>query len=77
MAHLGQLWFWLFHLLPGSAWADGELAEVAEQAGKWVEHHRSESTQPNYLTRWATLYVTYEFLYLYKISFHGQLPQYG
>ena len=29
----------LFHLLPGSAWADGNLAELAEQVGKMVEHH--------------------------------------
>ena len=31
--------FWLFHPLPGSAWADGKLAEVTEQLSKIVEHH--------------------------------------
>ena len=48
--------FWMFHLLPGSAWALGKLAELAEQVGKMVEHYRSKSTQPNYPTRWNTLY---------------------
>ena len=33
--------------VPPSAWADGKLAEVAEQLGKIVEHHRSKSTQSN------------------------------
>ena len=32
------------------------MAELAEQVGKMVEHLRSKSTQPYYLTRWATLY---------------------
>ena len=31
--------------LPGSAWADGKLAEPAEQLGKMVEHLKSKSTQ--------------------------------
>ena len=42
--------------VPGSARADGKLAEVAEQLGKIEEHHRSKSTQPNYPTRWDTLH---------------------
>ena len=29
-----------------SAWADGTLAEVAEQLGKMVEHPKSKSMQP-------------------------------
>ena len=33
--------FWLFHPLPGSAWADGKLAEMSEQLGKIVEHPKS------------------------------------
>ena len=36
-------------------WADGIVAGLAEQKGKTVEHNRSKSTQPNYLTRWTTL----------------------
>ena len=46
IAGLGWLLFCLFHLQPGSAWADGKLAEVAEQLGQMVEHYRSKSTQP-------------------------------
>ena len=34
--------------LPGSAWADGILTEMAEQVSKMVEHLGSKSTQPNY-----------------------------
>ena len=33
--------------LPGSALADGKLAELTEQVGKMEEHPRSKSTQPN------------------------------
>ena len=32
LVRLGWLLFLLFHLLPGSAWADGELAKEAEHA---------------------------------------------
>ena len=39
------LWFRVFHCLPNSAWADGNLAEAAGQLGKMVEH-RNQS-QPN------------------------------
>ena len=35
---------------------DGKLAELAEQMAKMVEHLRPKSTQPNYPTRWTTLY---------------------
>ena len=35
----------MFHCLPDSAWADGNLAEVAGQLGKMLEH-RNQS-QPN------------------------------
>ena len=38
------------------AWADGKLAEVAEQLGKMVEHTKSKSTQPRFARRWVTLY---------------------
>ena len=31
----------MFHPLPGSAWADGKLTELAEQLGKMVEHPKS------------------------------------
>ena len=46
-----------FHPLPGSTRADGKLAELAEQVGKMVEHHRSKSTQPSYLVGFPTLHV--------------------
>ena len=49
----------MFHSLPGSAWADGKLEEVAEQLGKIVEHLRTKSTQPNYSSRWTTLYFVF------------------
>ena len=35
---LGWLWFWSFLCLPGSAWANGNLAELAGQQGKMVKH---------------------------------------
>ena len=56
IAGLGWLSFWQFHLLPSSAWADGKLAELAEQVDKLVEHHMCESTHPKYPTRGDTLY---------------------
>ena len=36
---LGWIWFVLFqfHPLPSSAWADGKLAEVAEQVGMYTD----------------------------------------
>ena len=37
--------FWVFHCLPNSAWADGNLAELAGQQGKMVEH--PNQSQPN------------------------------
>ena len=56
IAWLGWLRFWLFHPLPGSAWADGKLADLAEQLGKMVDHHRSNSTQQKYPSRCPSLY---------------------
>ena len=41
--------------MPGSAWADGNLAELAEQVDKMVEHYRSKATQPNYPSGCPTL----------------------
>ena len=35
----------MFHCLPDSAWADGNLAEVVRQLGKKVEHRNQ--IQPN------------------------------
>ena len=52
---MGLLGFWLFHPLPGSAWADGKLAELAEQI---VEHPKSESTQLRFARRCVTLYMS-------------------
>ena len=37
--------FWQFHLLPGSAWADGKLAELAVWLGRLVEHPKFKSTE--------------------------------
>ena len=45
----------MFHCLPDSAWADGNLAEAARQLGKLVEH-KSKSTQPRSTTTWGALY---------------------
>ena len=39
------LGFRVFHYLPDSAWADGNLAEAAGQLGKMVEHRNL--SQPN------------------------------
>ena len=49
-------WVVLTLIWARSAWADGKLAELAEQVGKMVEHLKSKSTQPNYLPRWTTLH---------------------
>ena len=62
---LGWLWFCLFYLLPCSAWADGKLAEVAKEVGNIVEHHRSNITQPNYLTRRTTVSTSVD---LFQVS---------
>ena len=45
IAGLGQFSFWLFHHLPGSAWADGKVAELAEQLGKIAEPNPSQLSQ--------------------------------
>ena len=52
----------MFHPLPGSAWADGNLAELAEQLGKMVEHPKTKSIQPRFARRWVTLYITWTYL---------------
>ena len=54
-SELGSLWFWLFHCLPSSAWADGNLAEAAGQDGGTP---KSKSTQPRSQNRWTTLYFS-------------------
>ena len=46
----GWLWFVLFHPLPSSAWADGKLAEVAEQVGKMGEYPKSKVNPTQSLT---------------------------
>ena len=47
-------------VVPGIAWADGNLANMAEQVTKEVEKLRTIiSTQPNYPTIWTTLYTVY------------------
>ena len=50
---LGWPWFWLVPSLPGSAWAYGKLAELAEQLSKMEGHPKSKSTQPRYARRWT------------------------
>ena len=42
---LGRLGFRVFHCLPTSVWADGNLAEAAGQVSKLVE--QEEQSQPN------------------------------
>ena len=42
---MGLLGFSVFHCLPNSAWAVGNLAEVAGQLGNMVEH--PNQSQPN------------------------------
>ena len=61
---MSRLIFLLFQALPNSAWADGKLAELAEQLGKTVEHSRSKSMQHNYLSRCPSLYLFSVFLVL-------------
>ena len=61
IAGLCWLWFWVFQLLPGSAWADGKRADLAEELGETVEHHRQKSNQPNYPIRWVALYCILRF----------------
>ena len=46
----------LIWVVPPSAWADGKLAELAEQLGKMVENPKSKSTQPRFARRWVPLY---------------------
>ena len=48
---LGCLWFWLFHCLPDSAWADESLAEWVDQLIKTVGISK--------LSRGVTKFVTY------------------
>ena len=47
----------MFHCLPDSAWADGNLAEVAGQDGGT---RKSKSTQPRSRLTWDTLYNKYK-----------------
>ena len=43
---VGLTFIWQFQLLPGSAWADGKLAELAVWLGKMVEHTKSKFIDP-------------------------------
>ena len=54
--------------MPGSAWADGKLAELAEQLGKMVEHPKSKSTQLRLAKRCVTRYQHSSFHLLRKMS---------
>ena len=56
---LGLLEFLVFHCLPNSAWADGNLAEVAGQLSKMGGTPNSKSTQPRSKSTWDTLYRVY------------------
>ena len=55
-AEIGLCWlgFRVFHYLPDSAWADGNLAEAAGQDGVT---QKSRLTQPRSMLTWDTLYV--------------------
>ena len=44
-AWVGLTWILFFHCLPSSAWANGNLADVAGQLGKMVE--QSDQSHPN------------------------------
>ena len=46
-----RLRFWALHGLPNSAWADGNLAELALQVGNVDGTSKSKLTQPRYQTR--------------------------
>ena len=57
-------WNRVFHCLPNSAWADGNVAEAAGQLSKMVESpysvggtQQSKSTQPRSQLTWDTLYL--------------------
>ena len=47
----------MFHCLPDSAWADGNLAEAARLLGKLVEHI-NQSIQPRSMRTWDALYLS-------------------
>ena len=49
-------WFWLFHCLPDSVWADDSLAEWADQLGKMGGSSKLKSTQLRSACWWFTLY---------------------
>ena len=54
---LGQLLFLSFHNLPGSAWADGSLAELSRQLGKIMEHLNQSRPNPPYNLRNFEIHV--------------------
>ena len=48
----------LLHPLPSSVWAEGKLAEVAEQVGKMMEDPELKSNQSRFVSECLTLYCT-------------------
>ena len=54
VADLG-LDYLVWHSLPNSAWVEVNLAEVAWQVGKMVEHQNSKTIQLSSTTTWITL----------------------
>ena len=70
---LGRLEFNVFHCLPNSVWADGNLAEAAEQDDGT---HKSKSTQPRSTSRWDHLKtVPKESIFLEEVHFFGKSVQ--
>ena len=53
---LGWVGLTLILDVPLSAWADGNLVELAGRLGNMVELPKSKSTPPRYTSRWDTLY---------------------
>ena len=43
--------------MPDSAWADGNLVEVAGQLGKMVEHRNQRQPNQGLKLTWDTLYL--------------------
>ena len=54
--------------MPDSAWANGNLAEVAGKLGKIDRTPELKSSQPRYTTRCDTLYLCV------SVTYHGVSP---
>ena len=59
----------MHHCLPDSAWADGNLAEVAGQLGKMVEHRNLSQPNPG-LTSLGTPCIPMKFRLVSGVRFN-------